>query len=202
MDPKRNESIDAPDFVARYPVDYDTTEGEHVGITPRMAYYLWAGAQILQDDWNDAIRDAQACELHAESLPPIARPYAHGEWLQQFTNCFTNLTHAIAAGEPADGTYSTCTGEDIALHLVIEYVAAAVTDDVLQLPDELDDTYPLYPELDDDYDYLRDLLLADADVLVLYNPANAGIETQRDPLNHYLNIHPNNWFNTFHNEAG
>ena len=46
MNPKRNKSIDASDFVARYPVDHDSTEGEHVGITPRMAYYLWAGAQI------------------------------------------------------------------------------------------------------------------------------------------------------------
>jgi len=66
---KYNVSIDAPDFVARYPIDYDTAEGEHVGITPRMAYYLWADTQILRDDWNDAFRDPQARELHAESLP-------------------------------------------------------------------------------------------------------------------------------------
>jgi len=35
---------------------------------------------------------------------------------------------------------------------------------------------------------------------MLYNPAHDGIETQPDPLNHYLNIHPNNWFNAFLNE--
>jgi hypothetical protein len=61
MNPKRNESIDVPNFVARHPVYYDTAEGEHVGITPRMAYYLWAGAQILEDDWNDAIRTSREC---------------------------------------------------------------------------------------------------------------------------------------------
>ena len=37
INPKRIELIDAPDFVARYRVNCDTTEGEHVGITPRSA---------------------------------------------------------------------------------------------------------------------------------------------------------------------
>jgi len=70
MDPKRDESIDAPDFAARYPVDYDSTEGEHVGITPRMAYDLWAGAQILHDDW----KDATATHRHVHSMPNRCLP--------------------------------------------------------------------------------------------------------------------------------
>jgi hypothetical protein len=55
---------------------------------------------------------------------------------------------------------------------------------------------------DDGFDWLSELLLADEDVLMLYNPALDGIEDPRSSIAQQQGcsgLHPNDWFNRFAN---
>lgn len=82
--------------------------------------------------------------------------------------------------------------------MAIDRVAELLTDmpDAL-LHDGIDSDIPLVDEDDADLEFLRDLVLGDSDIPLLYDPALDGAE--RDPaimtrFDAYL--HPNEWFTT------
>lgn len=58
-------------------------------MTPRMACHLWAAAIFFADTWR-MTRDEP--DLLHDWLPPVARPHAHGPWLDQLIDCLERLS--------------------------------------------------------------------------------------------------------------
>lgn len=87
-----------PDFADLY----EDSFSKGGAITPRMAYWLWVSCLYFSDAWRDA-RDEPAL-LH-DYFPPLARPLAHGPWLDRFIDCFDRLADGIVTGT-ADSEHS------------------------------------------------------------------------------------------------
>ncbi len=115
---------DEPDFEALY----EPGLADGASMTPRMAYWLWRAAVYLADTWRESRDDP---ELPAEILPPIARPIAHGEWLNRFVDGFDRLAARIAAGEGEQDRLATYTGEELALHLIVDLAEAYLADGII-----------------------------------------------------------------------
>ena len=84
----------------------------------------------------------------------------------------------------------------MALHLVIDSAEAGVSDDAIPL----DDSLPADPERDRDFEWAREVLFRDHDVLLLFNPSLDGIEDNDSDLSlrhMFANLHPRRWFLPF-----
>ncbi len=117
-------------------------------------------------------------------------------WRRQAARSYDDLAAGIAAGELPE---PTCPAEEMALHLMMRDAAAAVADDWAWIIDEAD--VPPHPR-DYDWDDVRDGLLQDTDILVLFNPDLDGIEDPEDEVNRNNGIgdyRPRAWFDTFLN---
>lgn len=158
-------------------------------MTPRMAYYLWNAAEILGDTWRHLFEE----DLVDDSLPPIARPYAHGRWLRKFIAGFDRLAERIATGEGESSSLALCTAEEMALHEVINTAEDFAVDGVLD-PEWIEDL-PMHGQDDTDFELMREILFEDHDVLMLYNPALAPL--LNDPEFRSTILHPRNWFKPF-----
>lgn len=188
----RPSSEDVPDFAQLY----GRRPGATAPMTPRMAYWLWRTALYLDDVWRDARDDPESL---FESLPLIARPFAHGPWLERFTEGFAALAERIGRGE-SGSEMATCTGEELALHLVIDLAEAQLADGTLRPADAAAAGLPRHRAADRDFERMRTLLFEDSDVLLLFDPSLDGIE---DPDNEaaqaerLVNLHPRDWFLPF-----
>lgn len=178
------EAIDhheAPDFAALYQRGGVDTGW---GLTPKLAYRLWYAAQVLSDEWQvDPER-----ELLADELPVIARPFASDpSWFGGFAECFDAVEDWLAGNR--GGSVARCTGEELALHMVVELADGFTSDGIIAgdevryLPDHVDD---------DAFEAVTEYLLEDHDVLMLFMPHLDGIE-EEEPL-----LHPSRWFVPFY----
>lgn len=180
-----------PDFAALYEPGYS----RGARMTPRMAYSLWHSSVYLADTWRDGRDDP---ELLVESLPPLARPLAHGEWYDRFADGFDQLADRIAAGDGDQERLASCTGEEMALHLAIDLAEALTIDGLLDL--DAASSLPDHGTDDGDFDTMRNLLFTDHDVLILFDPAMDGAEIPGSLLERaerYANLHPRDWFKPF-----
>jgi hypothetical protein len=151
----------------------------------------WGAATILGDEWRTCITDP---ELLAEDLPPIARPYAQDRsWLEQFIEGFDRLAQRLGSGDGDSDCLARCTAEELALHLTIRVAEAYVADGVIDrawvdhLPDHGAD--------DRDFDWMREVLFEDHDVLMLFNASLDGVDDSPVVTTAYL--HPRAWFRPF-----
>ncbi|HUP86911.1 MAG TPA: hypothetical protein VM143_14730 [Acidimicrobiales bacterium] len=176
-----------PDFESLYLPHVD---GDGWQMTPRMASHLWGAATILGDEWRTCITDP---ELLAENLPPVARPYAHNRsWLEQFIEGFDRLAERL--GGPGDSDcLARCTAEELALHLTINTAEASIADGVVD--SVWVDHLPDHGRADQDFDWMRQVLFEDHDVLMLFDPALDGLEHSPGVGTAYL--HPRDWFQLF-----
>lgn len=177
---------DLPDFTALY--------GSDGSLTPRMAYRMWSGALASGDTWRLARDDPRWL---IDDLPPIARPWAIpvSPWLDRFVSGFYDIADRIALGSVAEDALTTCTGDEMALHLVIDFAEAEFESGT----DAFDERIALLPALGDsdtDFESARDVLLRDDDVLMLFDPSLDGVD---DPDSGYrtVNLHPERWFLPF-----
>lgn len=187
------EEATTPDFAALY----EPVGPEGWMVTPRMAYWLWSTALFLADTWRENANDPEAV---ADLLPSVARPHARGEWYERFGRCFDDLAERIATGEANDERLAKCTGDELALHLVIEHAEAHLNDGVIGLHIAAAQALPDHGDDDSDFDAMRDVLFEDHDVLMLYNPALDGIEDPTSGLSDQTrttNLHPRDWFEPF-----
>ena len=185
MTDTRNVDNDVPDFKSLY----EPHLAHGASMTPRMAYCLWQSAVILADTWRFLFDD----DLVEGCLPPIARQYASGHWLEQFIAGFDRLAERIAAGHGDTSCLAVCTAEEMALHEIIQAAEDFVDDEIIDgdalaaLPDHGED--------DEDFDLMRDVLFEDHDVLMLFN---ARFEPYvNDPALGTTHLHPQNWFKPF-----
>lgn len=183
----------SPDFAALYEGSF----AKGGAMTPRMAYWLWVSCLYFADAWRDT-RDDPAPLL--DYFPPLARPLVHGAWLDRFINGFDKLADRLAAGEGDRERLAECTGEEYALHLVIDHAETCVEDGLLG-PD-IDDA-PELPEHgadDRNFERMRDRLFADTDVMILFDLSMDGAEDPDSEINRierYANLHPRDWFKPF-----
>jgi hypothetical protein len=180
-----DDDTDEPDFAAIYEPHVD---GDGWRMTPRMAWYLWSAALYLADEYRTSSPDS-----FAKILPPVARAYAHDRaWRQQFVAGFEHLTERLGSIEDGSDVLARCTAEELALHLTINIAERPLIDGafspaaVCHLPD--------HGSADEDFDWMRDVLFEDHDVLMLFNPALDGIENDRDANS---SLHPRDWFEPF-----
>lgn len=182
-----------PDFAALYEADH--SRGARV--TPRMAYWLWHACIYLADTWRDG-RDDPA--VLVDQLPPLARPLAHSEWFDRFTDCFDELASRMAAGDGDRERLATCTGEEMALHIAVDLAEAFVTDGLLGPDVGRVSSLPDHGDADRNFEKMRDLLFTDHDVLILFDPSMDGAEipdSEIDRVERYANLHPRDWFKPF-----
>jgi hypothetical protein len=176
---------DSPDFARLYG-DPDST------LSPRMASQLWTTAIYLADTYADP----DVTDLLKRELPPIARRMADDVWMERFVVCFEAIATRLARGRFASSQLASCTGEEMALHLVIDSAEAGVSDDAIPL----DDSLPADPERDRDFEWAREVLFRDHDFLLLFNPSLDGIEDNDSDLSQrhmFANLHPQRWFLPF-----
>jgi hypothetical protein len=174
-----------PDFADLY----EPWIGRGGNITPRMAYYLWVSAQFLGDYWRLAATDPE----RVEELPVLARPLAHGTWIDQFAACFDRLADRIANGDADTNILSHSTGDELALHMTIDLAEEDLAEGTLD-PREVTHL-PEHDRPDSDFNWMREVLFEDHDVLMLFNPSLDGIE---DPaVLDTANLHPRDWFRPF-----
>lgn len=180
----------SPDFVALYPVD-----ARGVGsLTPRIAYYLWHCSLYLADTWRDNLDRPD--EL-LQQLPPAVQRFAGPPWLARFIECFEALAEKLARGVHDQETVAACTAEEMALHLVIDLAEAFVQDGMFE-DDEALLRLPGDARVVGDFEYVRDALFEDYDVLALFNPALDGIEDSLEYAHlRLVNLHPSRWFEAF-----
>ena len=105
-------------------------------------------------------------------------------WRRRMARAFDDLAEDVDAGRNPE---PTCTGEEMALHLVLATASGHHFDGdfevvLADLPEHLDDR---------DWDAPADFLFQDHDVLTLYEP---------EPVHDGLNLDPEDWFVPF--EAG
>jgi hypothetical protein len=136
-------------------------------MTPRMACWLWETCLYLADTWRENRDDPEPL---LEFLPPIARPFAHDEWLDRFTDGFDALATRIAEGAGDQEELAACTGEEMALHLTVDLAEAHLADGIIGPHDASASSLPDHGNADRDFDTMRDVLFRDNDVLILFDP--------------------------------
>lgn len=125
------------------------------------------------------IDSAGAGSVLAE-LPPCT--WARGSrWRRRLAQAFDDLAADVAAGTDPE---PTCTGEQMALHIVVVTAAGRHLDGAL---DDLLHEVPAHPE---DIDWISplDFLFEDYDVLTLFDP---------EPVHDGVNLDPVDWFVPF-----
>lgn len=190
---RRHQPDADPDFAALY----ETAVSKGGAMTPRMAYWLWNTGVFLADTWRDG-RDDPGPLL--EFLPPIARQLAHGEWYERFTNCFDALATRIASGQGDQERLAGCTGEELALHLVIDLAEAHLADGIIDTEIDTVASLPDHGPLDSDFEAMRSRLFTDHDVLMLFDPMLDGVDdpdSEISQIQRAANLHPRDWFKPF-----
>jgi len=178
-------SPDAPDFAGLY------GDGASA-LSPRVAWFLWTTAIALADTY----REDDMWDLLEAELPPVAQRLADHVWTERFVSCFEALAARLARGGFESSQLASCTGEEMALHLVIDFAESETRDGVIPtnalLPEDV--------ERDDDFEWIREALFRDHDVLLLFNASLDGIEDDESELNQqclFANLHPQQWFIPF-----
>jgi len=192
---------EAPDWVTLFPGltedEKDADEDLEVSfITPRTAFALWVGLQVLADHASDDIArfgDAPVTEdgrwMFFDRLPRIAWSQP-ASWRRQFARCFDDLCAELVQGEEPRPRN---TAEEVALHLAMQY-GATCADDMEQF-----DHLPEHPD-DLDEDLFHEMLYADTDFLYFWEPNMDGFEAPDTEINKAAGIgdkRPANWFETF-----
>jgi hypothetical protein len=125
--------------------------------------------------------------------PDFAGPHIDERFIAAFGSRFDVIALRLAEGLDELSGIATCTDDELALHLVIEYAEDLYGDGALDW--EWIDALPVRLR-DEDFGRLKDLLFEDNDVLILYNPAMDGAEDPESEvaqLERFVNLHPNDW---------
>lgn len=164
-----------------------------------MVYYLWITASELHDLWTEWARtfDPAHSADWQDYLPPLAARHADAVWLTRFAQSFGDIAQRLRAGTFTDYGVTTCTGDEVAVLLTIELAADLVADGEVYLPADFDMVMPSCGDDDTDFDLAADVLSADDDVRVLWDPAQDGVELDPQNLRRYVNLHPRDWLLPF-----
>jgi hypothetical protein len=161
-------------------------------LTPVMAARLWTVALSISDAFAEDMG-----EMWLDDLPNVAKRFADDEFVAAFAARFEVIADRLAAGLAELTDITTCTADEVALHMIIDRAE--------ELEDEGSFGSALFSGLprrdrDDDFFGLKDALLRDLDVLLLFDLSLDGVEdptSEAYQLERFENLHPRDWFNTF-----
>lgn len=176
---------DATNFVGMY-------GGPEAPLSPRLAWSIWITAVRLAD----AQEDEETRDLLKEELPRLAQDAAYSTWMARFASCFEAIAARMLQGSRDLSRFASCTGEEMALHIVIDHAESALAEGLLSAPE----FFPKEPERDDDFEWAREVMFRDHDVLLLFDPAFDGVEDLESDLHkrfRFANLHPDRWFLPF-----
>ncbi|MER6914892.1 hypothetical protein ABT354_24720 [Streptomyces sp. NPDC000594] len=172
---------------------------------PRTMRVLQAAFSILADEAYDAAVEAgdTRVNLRDNYVPvlselPVVTWGQDRQWRRRMARCFDDLADDIEKGNWPE---PTCTGEEMAMHLVMPRAADLVSDD----PELVAEWTKGLPETSEDYDF--DIcydFLQDTDVLFLFEPWSQGIENPDNPTHQILGIaglEADEWFEPFGPES-
>ena len=120
--------------------------------------------------------------------------------MERFVACFEALARRLEAGGFDTTQITTCTAEEMALHLVIDAAEGGTGDGSLAT----DLSLPASPDRDEDFDAIRELHFRDHDVLLLFDASLDGIEAPNSALDEhglFANLHPQAWFLPFEDDG-
>ncbi len=206
-----------PDYGALFSVcedhrlDPDDVEGcpacDASVLSPRMAFMLVEGLADLEANLgsefleapvrSDGSVDLSACPSRG-LLPPVAQVERSRGWMVRFIQCFSDLRSRLESGLLPS---PQCTGEEMALHLGIGVAERLEGAGVLnRWYGNWERSFPAVHAYDLDFGWVRDILFEDHDVLMLFNPASAGIAAPGNLIGEYLGVahlSPDEWFIPF-----
>ncbi|MEU6395350.1 hypothetical protein, partial [Streptomyces sp. NPDC046939] len=179
----------------------DQDEQDEEVLTPRTAAVLaWAGEELSAQAWQEVTA------LGDEPLPPGADGVfgrlpaitrrRDGQWRRQMARAFDDLTGDLR-NTPV-GVEPTCTGEEMALHLMISH-ARSITGN---RPRALHDRVAHLPQRSADHDWERcsDPLFEDHDVLMFFDAQLDGVDDLEGEIHQTLglvNLAADEWFEPF-----
>jgi hypothetical protein len=117
--------------------------------------------------------------------------------LTRFAHCFGDLANRLRSGSFTEYGIAHCTGDEVAVVLVLQLAQALVSDGELALPERFDKLLAPCGEEDEDFSSAHDVLTADADVELLWDMSLDGVENDTSPELRYVNLHPRDWFLPF-----
>ena len=184
----------------------DWDDEREYGPTARTLRVLEAVLDILADMANQALKEItdRPVDLGDDyafvfSDLPVLTWRQDVQWRRQMIRCFDDLANDIRAGE---WPQTTCTGEEMAVHLSIARASSMVVDD----PELVTEFVEGLPPHHDDWDWglCLGVLLEDTDVLFLYEPWSQGIEDSDHHVNQLLriaNLEAADWFEPFYGDS-
>ncbi|MBZ6471836.1 sel1 repeat family protein [Streptomyces griseocarneus] len=183
--------------------EWDEEEEEEWEPAPRTLRVLEAAFDMLADRAYDALEEIGDARVdlrdnYAEvfSTMPVVTWGQNTEWRRQMARCFDDLAGDIRAG---NWPLPNCTGEEMAMHLALEYASVMVVEDP-EVVTSLVEGLPEDPE-DYDWDFCMAMFLEDTDVLFLYEPWADGIADPDHHLNQFadiVNLQADDWFDPFY----
>ncbi len=172
-------------------VDDVVFEDSVIELTARQRRFVEVAAWTLADDVYDAIEELHrrpGSASHSSSIlsdfPPVTwtRPAA---WWREQARCFDDLALEAQAGIDPD---PVCTGEEMALHLILGRARAMATDESDRRMDLVGDIAA--HDNDNDWEGPLDYLFQDHDVLTLF-------DNDLEPFPGAVNLVPAEWFTPF-----
>ncbi|MFJ9041060.1 hypothetical protein ACIRF8_31360 [Streptomyces sp. NPDC102406] len=185
----------------------DDEDDEDEGpLTPRTAAVLArAGEELSTLAWQEVTALGDEPLAHGAGgvfgqLPAITRRQ-DGQWRRQMARAFDDLTGDLRTAAPA-GVEPQCTGEEMALHLMIIRARSITTN----RPRAVQDLVAHLPQSGADYDWpgCSDLLFEDHDVLMLFDARLDGMEDPDSDVHQALgmvNLAADEWFEPFRAEG-
>jgi len=195
-------------FSQRRPTRAVDDDEEGIVLTARNAAVLWHCALQAADDAALDITAFGDSPVHDDPVdvawrifdefPPITYTQ-DAAWRRQARLAFLELANDLEAGQLP---LPRCPAEELALHLILN-AAQSWRDDIapIEVSRILADLRPA--RRDDDWDYLREVLFRDHDILTLYDDDADGLEDPADPRNQMIamgDYRPQAWFTTFPGE--
>jgi hypothetical protein len=171
--------------------DFEALYGDRP-MTALMAARLWYSADSTCGSYFDGAADMWIAEL-----PRVAQIHADAAFVTAFGERFGVLADRIASGLAELTHLTTCTADEVALHLVIDRAEEMVEDGELDQDWMVD--LPGRPR-DGDFHGVKDYLFYDFDILHLYDAGADGVEDPSSAVfqaEGFVNLHPRDWFKTF-----
>lgn len=155
------------DFAVAFGVTDDPDDEEPL-LPPRMAYELMLAAGYIGDTLHD---DDPLSFRMFPHIPRIARRCMRrsASWRKSFQQCYFRIHSRVRKGLMPT---PNCTGEEMALHTLFDYVEADEHPDSKFEDDDIYWTLPHFPN-DEDYSSAKNYCLEDFDVLELFQDENS-----------------------------
>ncbi|MEJ7764692.1 MAG: hypothetical protein WKF86_04285 [Acidimicrobiales bacterium] len=156
-----------------------------------MAAKLWTVAVMIGDSFAEGMG-----EMWLDDFPTVAKQFTDEAFIGAFAARFEVLAQQIGAGLQETTDITTCTADEVALHMVVDRA------------EELEDEgffhggwFDALEQQDaDDCVSAKDMLFMDFDVLLLFDPSLDGVEdpaSEAYQVERFENLHPRDWFKMF-----